>query len=176
MSPPGPGPISSTVSPALGAERVGDAAEDPGIGEEMLAEPALGPGHRQIRRTSSVRSSSGCAPNASASASTACDDRLGRLGPAAAHLVQQPLLAERLARLVPRVDQPVGPEHQQIVVHDPGHLPPLDAARRGEPERRRGGLEPLGLAEPGHAERVGVPRVGVGQPAGRADRARRRTR
>ena len=83
-----------------------------------------------------------------------------------AHLVEQPLLAERLAGLVPRVHQAIGPEHQQIVADAPGHLPPLDAARGRESERRRGGLEPLGIAEPGHAERVGVARAGVGEPAG----------
>ena len=44
----------------------------------------------------------------------------------------------------PRIDQAVGPEHQQVVIDGPGHLPPLNASRRREPEGRRGGIEPLG--------------------------------
>ena len=67
--------------------------------------------------------------------------------------------------LVDGVAHPVGPEHQQVVAHAPGDLPPLDAAGGGEAERRRGGLEPLRLAEPRHPEGIGVPRAGVRQAA-----------
>ncbi len=166
VSPPGPGPISSTVSSGPAPSASAMRPRSRGSVRKCCPSRRLARGTARSGGRAACGRRSGCAPNASASASTASHDRLGRLGAEPAHLGQQPLLAERLAVRVPRVHQPVGPEHQQVVIDRPRHLPPLDASRRREPERRRGGLEPLGLAEPGHAKRVRMTRVGVGEPAG----------
>ena len=87
----------------------------------MLAQPALGARHRSDPEDQErAVVGRGAAPNVSASSSTACTMVSGGSLRCRQTIVEQPRFAERLARVVPGVDQPVGPEHQQVVAHAQG--------------------------------------------------------
>src|SRR5688572_19258147 len=132
VSPPGPAPISSTVSPAVGPSA--SAMRSRMRRSERKCWPSL----RLARGTSDpehqnrpivLRTGAECLRRGE----DRLHDRFGRLVPMVAHVGEEPLLAERLALLVPRVDQPISPEHQEIMAHAPRHLAALNAPLRGEP-------------------------------------------
>ena len=86
VSPPGPGPDLQHGVGRSGAERVGDALEDPAIGEEVLAEPPLGPRHLRSGAPGACGRPPAGTPKASAVARTACTIASGDSVAMGAHL------------------------------------------------------------------------------------------
>ncbi len=148
VSPPGPGTDLEHRVVRRGTDRIGDACEDPGIGEEMLAEPPLAlDAHDQSRMTRSVRSSAAARQRvgfrehrAHESPPPAGSRRLDSAS-------MQPRLAVALPVLIGGIHQAVGPEAEQVALHVPRQSA-VPRSRPAQPAPAAGGRQRVAPVRP----------------------------
>src|SRR5687768_1476031 len=157
VSAPGPGPISSTRSPGAGASAATIRSRMARCWRKCWPNRfrvrTLEPQHQQ----GAVVLGTGGEPVGLRHDSSY--DQLGNPAPSRRERGQEPALAEALPRCILGVDQPVGPETEQVAARGPWNGPGLDGLG-AEPERSGGGLEPLRGAFGGEAKGVGMAGAG----------------
>src|SRR5262245_29287615 len=142
VSPPGPGPISKTVSSGAGATASAMRARI--RGSERKCWPrrflAWGRSDAEDKQGPVVGRMIG---EGIGKLEHRAHDLVGRLTAPATQLLQQHLLGKPTLG-APRVDETIGPEAEQVLAWEPRHLVAPDRLDRSQTERRCRSRKPLG--------------------------------